>query len=96
MSNRITARTAAPVVSSFVHPRVSHRHVDLDGGDAFLPDYRHGVAALTDDEVEAMGEEFIISATSAESIAEAARDEEVEDELDGLHVETIVPEDEEP
>lgn len=78
--------------------RVSHRHVDLDGGDAFLPDYRRGVAHLSDDEVEAMGEEFILTATSAESVSESARDEEAPDELDELEVaqvETIEPEDEE-
>lgn len=96
MSNRSSARASAHVVSSVAPARVSHRHVDLDGGDAFLPDYRHGVAAPKDDEVEAMGEEFIVSATSAESIAEAARDEEAPDELDGLHVETIVEEEDEP
>ena len=77
-------------------PRVSHRHVVIDGGDAFLPDYRHGVAPSGDDEVEAMGEEFLVSATSAESVAEEARDEEATDEVEGLHVETIALDDEEP
>lgn len=76
-------------------PRVSHRHVDLDGGDAFLPDFRHGLTPSRDDEVEAMGEEFIVSATSAESVAEEARDEQAPDEVDGLRIETIALEDEE-
>jgi len=97
MPHRTSARGAAPVVSVSVHPRVSHRHVELDGGDAFLPDYRHGAAPVTDDEVEAMGEEFIATATSAESVAETARDEEAAGELEGLHVETLdIEDDEEP
>lgn len=78
-------------------PRVSHRPLVIDGGDAFLPDYRHGIAPPGDDEVEAMGEEFLVSATSAASIAEEARDEEASDEVEGLHVETIaLDDDEEP
>ena len=98
MPHRTSARSGAPVVSvvpASGQPRVSHRHVELDGGHAFLPDSRHGAAVMTDDEVEAMGEEFIATATSAESVAETARDEEVADELEGLHVETIAGEDDE-
>ena len=44
-----------------------------------------------------MGEEFIATATSAESVAETARDEEAAGELEGLHVETLdIEDDEEP
>jgi hypothetical protein len=65
------------------------RHVDLDGGDAFVPDYRRGFSALSDGDAEAFGEEFIATATSAEAVAESARDELLADELDGLSVEVV-------
>ena len=48
----------------------------------------------TDGDAEAVGEEFIAAATSAEPVAEAARDEIAADELDGLSVEAIEEEDE--
>ena len=69
------------------HPHAGRHHVDLDDGDAFVPDYRHGFVALTDGDAEAFGEEFINAATSAEGVAESARDEVVGDELDGLVIE---------
>jgi hypothetical protein len=64
------------------------RRVDLDDGDAFLPDFRHGFAPAADGDVEALGEEFIVAATSAEAVGESARDELLEDELDGLSIDT--------
>jgi hypothetical protein len=78
------------------HPHHPHvRHVDQDAGDAFVPDYRKGFVASTDGDAEAFGEEFIASATSAEPVAEDARDEIVADELAGLSFESIEEEDDE-
>jgi hypothetical protein len=68
-------------------PKKNERHFDLDDGDAFLPDFRHGFAPVTDGDVEAFGEEFIVAATSAEAVGEAARDELVDEDLAGLTVE---------
>jgi hypothetical protein len=65
------------------------RHVDQDAGDAFVPDYRKGFVASRDGDAEAFGEEFIAAATSAEPVAEDARDEVVADELAGLSVESV-------
>jgi hypothetical protein len=65
------------------------RHVDLDDGDAFVPDYRRGFVAFDDDEAEALGEEFINAATSAEAVGESARNEIADDELGGLTVELL-------
>jgi len=71
-------------------PRPRHvRHVDLDAGDAFVPDYRKGFVASPDGDAEAFGEEFIASATSAEPVAESARDEVIAEELAGLSVESV-------
>ncbi len=70
------------------------RHVDQDGGYAFVPDYRKGFVASTDGDAEALGEEFIASATSAEPVAEEARDEVVADDLAGLSAESVDEEDE--
>ena len=86
--------TAAAVSPHAHHPHHAHparpaHHVDLDAGDAFVPDYRKGFHALADGDAEAFGEEFIASATSAEPVAEDARDEVVNDELAGLSVETV-------
>ena len=64
------------------------RHIELDGGDAFVPDFRRGLGALKDNEAEAFGEEFVSSATSAEAVAESARDEFASDELGGFVVES--------
>ena len=72
-----------------------HRPLDLDAGDAFVPDYRKGFVMLPDADAEALGEEFIASATSAEPVAESARDEVINDELAGLSVEELEEEDEE-
>jgi hypothetical protein len=65
------------------------RHVELDDGAAFVSDYRHGFVAVADGDAEAAGEEFIAAATSAEAVAESARDEVLADELEGLHIETL-------
>jgi hypothetical protein len=59
------------------------RHTVLDGGDAFVPDFRHGFIELKDGDAEAFGEEFITAATSAEAVGESARDEVLDDELGG-------------
>ncbi len=63
------------------------RHCVQDGGDAFVPDFRHGFVVVSDDEAEALGEAFITAVTCAEGMAEEVRDELVDDELDGLVVE---------
>lgn len=63
------------------------RHVDLDDGDAFVADFRHGFVAVKDGDAEAFGEEFIAAATSGEATGEAARDELLEEDLDGLTIE---------
>ena len=63
------------------------RHPVLDGGDAFVPDFRHGFVDLEDGDAEAFGEEFIVAATSAEAASETARDDELrDDEVGGLTV----------
>jgi hypothetical protein len=64
------------------------RHAVLDGGDAFVPDFRHGFIELKDGDAEAFGEEFITAATSAEAVGESARDEVLDDELSGLTFDT--------
>jgi hypothetical protein len=64
------------------------RHIELDGGDAFVPDFRRGFVPVRDGDAEAFGEEFIAAATSAEGMGEAARDELVEEDFGGLVVET--------
>lgn len=48
---------------------------ELDGGEAFVSDVRHGFVPIEDDDVEAFGEEFIAGATSNEAVGETARDE---------------------
>ncbi|MDB4939333.1 MAG: hypothetical protein JWP87_6305 [Labilithrix sp.] len=63
------------------------RHVDLDGGDAFVPDFRRGFVPVKDGDAEAFGEEFIAAATSAEAMGEAARDELIDEDLGGLTLE---------
>lgn len=63
------------------------RHVDQDDGDAFVPDFRHGFVPVKDGDAEACGEEFIAAATSAEAVGEAARNELMDEELDGLSLE---------
>ena len=90
------APPAAPHESHAPHaPHAPHvRHVDQDGGDAFVPDYRHGFVASADGDAEALGEEFIASATSAEAVAEDARDEVLAEELGGFSVESAEGDDE--
>jgi hypothetical protein len=63
------------------------RHVDIDDGDAFFPDYRHRSGELDDGDAEALGEAFIATATSADDAAEPAGDEALEGELEGLTLE---------
>jgi hypothetical protein len=63
------------------------RHVDLDDGDAFFPDYRHRSGELDDGDAEALGEAFIATATSAEDAAEPGGDEALDGELVGLTLE---------
>jgi hypothetical protein len=46
-----------------------------DGGDAFVPDFRSGFRRVEDDDVEALGEEFVLGATSNDAGREIARDE---------------------
>jgi hypothetical protein len=75
------------------HPRPAH-HVELDGGDAFVPDYRKGFVVVPDGDAEALGEELIASVTSGEPVAESARDEILNDELAGLTVESVEEEEE--
>jgi len=62
----------------------------LDDGDAFIPDSRHGHVELKDDEAEAFAEEYLAAATSAEMVAEDARDEVAADELGGPFLETTL------
>jgi hypothetical protein len=62
-----------------MHPhrkaRWSHRHEEMDAGEAFVHDFRHGFVPATDDDVEAFGEEFVASATSNEPILELEQEE---------------------
>ncbi|MDB4935096.1 MAG: hypothetical protein JWP87_2068 [Labilithrix sp.] len=63
------------------------RDTEIDGGDAFLPDYRHGFVPAKDGDVEALGEEFIAAATAADGMGEIARDEMLGEEIGALTVE---------
>jgi hypothetical protein len=65
------------------------RRVEIDGGDAFIPDFRHGFVAVTDGDVEAWGEEFVAAATSGEAVSEVARDELLDEDIDGLAVDLL-------
>jgi hypothetical protein len=62
--------------------RWGHRHEELDGGEAFVHDPRHGFVAAEDGDTEAFGEEFVASATSNEPVSELARDEEPDGDID--------------
>jgi hypothetical protein len=66
------------------------RHIELDGGSAFVPDFRRGFVEIGDGDAEAFGEEFIASATSGEGVGEDARNERDAEELAGLFVEPLV------
>lgn len=68
-----------------------HR-VELDDGDAFVPDFRHGFVPVKDGDAEAFGEEFIAGATFGEGMGEAARDELVDEDLGGLTIENAFDE----
>ncbi len=78
--------------SRVMAPLRGARHIDLDDGDAFVPDYRHGFVVLKDAEAEALGEEFISAATSAEAIGESARDELLSEEIGGVLLEQSLEE----
>lgn len=71
----------------------SRRNLPDDGGDAFVPDVARSHERLLDDAAEAFAEEFIATATSAEFVAEDARDEMRMDELGGPFVELGADED---
>lgn len=92
VADESTPVTAHPARHARHVPHV--RHAEQDGGDAFVPDYRKGFVASRDGDAEAFGEEFIASATSAEPVAEEARDELVADELVGLSMESVDDDDE--
>ena len=66
---------------------------DLDDGDAFVPDYRKGIAPLRDGDAEAFGDEFIAAATSGDAIGEIARDETYAEELGGFVFDTLYDDD---
>ncbi len=85
----MSTQKPAPLSAASHVPRRGMRHVELDGGDAFVRDYRRGFTTIADDDAEAIGEEFIAAATSAEAVAESARDEVAADELDGFTLEQI-------
>ncbi len=58
------------------------RHAkELDGGEAFVHDCRHGFRPIREGDVEAFGEEFIAGATWNDALGELARDELCGDEL---------------
>jgi hypothetical protein len=56
----------------------------LDGAEAFVPDFRSGFFAIGDGDVEALGEEFVLGATSNDAVGELARDEVHPAELYGF------------
>lgn len=68
----------------------ARRHVELDGGSAFVPDFREGFVEIKDGDAEAFGEEFIASATSGEGVGEEARNEPDGEELAGFLLEGLV------
>lgn len=65
------------------------RRARPDDGHAFLPDpLEDGVPASTDDDLaEALAEEFVMAATSAEEVTEDVRDGVVTEELGGPFIE---------
>lgn len=72
-----------------MRPKKKVRHVhanELDGGEAFILDVRHGFVPLEDGDVEAFGEEFIAAATSNDAIGELARDETYAEEAGAFAV----------
>jgi hypothetical protein len=65
--------------------RPTRRHAEeMDGGEAFVHDYRRGFRPIGEGDVEAFGEEFIAGATSNDAIGELARDESYAEELGGF------------
>jgi len=66
--------------------RASRRRVAdaPDRGDAFVPDFRSGFAAILDGDTEALGRVFVLAATSNDAISELARDEVDATEMGGL------------
>jgi hypothetical protein len=55
-----------------------------DGGEAFVRDFRSGLAPIRDGDTEAFGELFVWAATSNDAASELARDEVHAEELGGL------------
>jgi hypothetical protein len=61
-----------------------HAKEEMDGGEAFVHDSRHGFVPIEEGDVEAFGEEFVAGATSNEAIGELARDETYAGEIGGV------------
>lgn len=79
-----------------VRPRTNRPSERPDSGDAFVPDVARSHERLIDDAAEAFAEEFIATATSAEFVAEDARDEMLAEELGGPFLEVGADDDTEP
>ena len=62
----------------------SRRAPALDGGDAFVHDFRAGFAPILDGDTEAFARVFILGATSNDAVSELARDEIYVGEMGGL------------
>ncbi|MCW5812581.1 MAG: hypothetical protein KIT84_16250 [Labilithrix sp.] len=60
--------------------------LDADDGDAFLPDVARSHTRLIDDDAESFAEEFIAEVTSAEHVAEDARDDRADEEVGGHYL----------
>lgn len=75
-----------------LYPR---RMKELDNGEAFVHDFRHGFVPIADGDVEAFGEEFVAGATSNEAIGELARDEIAPDEVGAFAFDLFGDDDEE-
>jgi hypothetical protein len=73
------------------NPVKRHDRRSPDFGNAFVPDVARTHKPLADDCAESFAEEFIEAATSAEAIAEHARDEWIIEEVGGpfLEIRTV-------
>lgn len=67
------------------NPSSAVRLKSIDSGEAFIPDSTRG--GILSDEAEALAEEFVAQATSAEDVGEDARDEFVSEEIGGPFLE---------
>lgn len=72
--------------SKRVAPSVPAPRRRSDGGDAFFPDPGEGPARTVDPLAQELAEEFLESATTAEAIGPARRDEQVAEEEGGPFV----------